>query len=164
MMKVEAHYPLFRSKTTHVFGVLLGFVVVVAAVTQLFGFEDFYRALEQFWLMTRDDAVILASLVIVAEIFSLPFLLGMKLSFAMRGLSAFLLLATTAFWAAAAVIGVWVVKEPVDTGFLGAIVATEAGVGFLLFATVLVGGATIYFAQTYIDSHRLHQHLRKRLK
>ena len=160
MKFASAHYPLYESNATRRIGMVLGLVVLVMAVSQLFEFEGLASIFTAFWATTTHDGTLIAALVVTAEVFSLPFLLGMRLSVAMRLLSALLLLCVSAYWAAAAVVGALVVSG-IESGLFGGALVVETGFWFQLFAVLFVAVTTVYFAQVYLDSHRLHQHLRK---
>jgi hypothetical protein len=64
------------------------FVLVVFALCQLFNFSDFLTLLESFWLPGGASvAHLLGGVIVVSEVFAIPFLLGIKLSPLMRVIS-----------------------------------------------------------------------------
>lgn len=78
---------------------LLAGVLIVLALSQLFAFEKFVPLVESFWLPGgKPAAYLVASLIGVSEVFALPFLLGMRLSPAMRSISAALAVLAPALW------------------------------------------------------------------
>ncbi|MGK2896494.1 MAG: hypothetical protein ACSLEY_02755 [Candidatus Saccharimonadales bacterium] len=163
MKRVEAHYPLYETKTTRNIGLIIAISLLIVTLAQLFGFEDFYVTLAQFWGITLNSGATLAALIVVAEVFALPFLLGMKLSTAMRFLSAFLLLGVAVYWGVSALKSTYEL-DGVDTGLLGAEISVFGGIWLLLPVTLFFAGVMAYFAHVYIDSYHLHQHLRKNMK
>jgi len=67
---------------------LYSFILIVFALSQLFVFDDFLTLLESFWLPGGITvAYLVGGIIVVSEVFALPFLLGMKLSPLMRIIS-----------------------------------------------------------------------------
>jgi hypothetical protein len=63
-------------------------ILVVLAVTQLFSFDQFLVVVRDFALLGgKPGAYFLATVIVIAEVFALPFLLRMQVSVAMRYLS-----------------------------------------------------------------------------
>lgn len=117
---------------------LLAAALLVMALLQLFGFEKFVPLIEGFGLPGGDGtAALVAGLLVVTEVFALPFLLRMRLSPLMR------LLSMMCGWLA--VVGwlklvVWVniVKPETDNlGLLGASVDLPSGWWALFFIIAL---------------------------
>lgn len=80
--------PKPRTKTSLQIGLFFAVLLLGMAVTQLFGFEKFIPVIESYQLPGGHvTAVTLASLIVVLEVFALPFLLRMRLSPLMRLLS-----------------------------------------------------------------------------
>lgn len=115
---------------------LTGFLVVMI-VGQLFAFEDFPSALDAMWLPDGlTFATIAAALIVTFEVLALPFLLGLRLSVAMRVLSMLLgWLAITA-WLVVSV-GNIVNGGVANSGLLGATVSLPVGWWSVLFCAAL---------------------------
>ena len=77
--------PQPRTKNSATVALLLAGILVIMAVGQLFSFEKFIPLIESYWLPGgHGTAVVVASLLVTAEVFALPFLLRMRLSTLMR--------------------------------------------------------------------------------
>jgi hypothetical protein len=122
---------------------LVAAIYIVMVLAQLFSFTRFSDVIYTMWLPTVDSATasLLAALVVIAEVFMMPFLLGMVLSPAMRALSMSLGWLVTIWWI------VTLVRQNVmgvaldSSGLLGATVAVPSGwwsVLFMLGVAVLV--------------------------
>ena len=117
-----------RSKESMKIAILYAAILVILAVAQLFSFEEFLVHFQSIGLLiSNEQAYILAPIIVIAEVFALPFLLRMRLSPAFRILSMFL------GWLAA---GLWVfvtfwlasTQSQADTvGFLGTVVNLMPG-------------------------------------
>lgn len=117
-------------------------ILVVIAFMQLYDLQDFLAILQNLDLGTRSQTYLMGCFIIWAEIFSLPFLLRMKLSFAFRAFSMFLLWSVTIFWL---YLSVWLtssIQDPVESGLLGGIVPVESGIQLFVFA-ILFGACSI---------------------
>jgi hypothetical protein len=103
-------------------------ILVAFAVTQLFTFEEFLEYVPTLNLPISDTAsYALAPILIVAEIFALPFLLRMRISFAFRYFSMFLGWVAAGLWI---LITFWLASSgsQADTvGFLGTLVSIMPG-------------------------------------
>lgn len=102
--------------------ILFAGILALFAVAQLFTFEAFLEIVPALGLPISDSfAYILPSLIIVFEVFAIPFLLRMRLSIAFRWLSMFLGWLVVAVWL---FITIWTAVTPTDVatvGFLGSI-------------------------------------------
>jgi len=141
---VKAHPALKpRTEASRKISLLFAGVLVVMVVAQLFTFEDFLKTIEMMNLpfgMALSFA--LGPLIVVSEVFALPFLLRMQLSIAFRYLSMFLSWLAAAVWLC---ITVWlaVSYEPVETvGFLGSVVNLAPGWWSVFISIALVILAT----------------------
>lgn len=93
--------PIPRSKNSRIIGTVLAGLLVIMAVAQLFTFEDFPGVIADMWLPGWENfAAVLAAVIVTAEVFAVPFLLGMRLSIAMRIVSMVLGWVVVAVWAA----------------------------------------------------------------
>ncbi|MFZ1300962.1 MAG: hypothetical protein WAQ27_00040 [Candidatus Microsaccharimonas sp.] len=92
-------------------------LLVIMSVAQLFSFEDFLLHFEAIGL-----PVALAPIIVIAEVFALPFLLRMSLSIGFRYFSMFLGWVAAGLWF---FISVWMVvthSQALTVGFLGTVV------------------------------------------
>jgi hypothetical protein len=90
MLRVIAAYAKRQESLTIFLGLGLAVLYVFFAVGQLISFEKLSGILTILWPIDLADVVKLGSaLLVVAEVFAIPYLLGMQLSTAMRMLSAF---------------------------------------------------------------------------
>lgn len=111
-------------------------LLAVMAVAQLFTFESFIVLLGTFELPLGLPPMLVASFIVIAEVFALPFLLRMDLSVAFRWLSMGLSWLVVAFWL---FVSVWLrsmVLVPETVGFLGSIPVTP-GLWVVLFSISL---------------------------
>ena len=113
-------------------------LLVIFAVTQLFTFEEFLVYNQSIKLpFSEDFNYAFVPLLIVAEVFALPFLLQMRLSPAFRYLSLALGCVAAGFWI---FLSSWIVllSVPVDSiGFLGTLVALTPGWWAIFFSLSL---------------------------
>ncbi len=120
--------PQPRSEASKQISIVYAGLLVVMAVAQLYTFESFLELLQGMELpVSAGVSVALGSIIVVREVFALPFLLRMSLSKAFRYVSMFLGWLTAALWL---FITTWVVaaNAPVETvGFLGTLVELIPG-------------------------------------
>lgn len=118
---------------------MLAFVLLLMAVTQLVRFDTFVPL----WRTIAGDywATPLAALVVTIEIFSLPFLLGMKLSHLARAVSFFCGWGVIAFWL---VCGLGTAGKQLP--LLGSFVQIPSGVVVGIFALLALVMGYITFA------------------
>lgn len=111
-------------------------LLVVMAVAQLFTFESFLELFDSFGLPGGTVfAYVLASVLVTAEVFALPFLLRMRISVAFRWFSAMLGGLVADIWL---FVTLWVqfTAPPVETiGFLGTAVDMMPGWWAVLIST-----------------------------
>lgn len=111
---------------------------MIMAVAQLYSYEDFPAVLSAMWLPGGDSfAMVLAALLVVYEVFALPFLLGMRLSPAMRIISMVFGWLTVAWWL---YITLWQNLSAniiANNGLLGATVPLPVGWWSVLFIAAL---------------------------
>ncbi len=138
--------PKPRTKESRQMAILLTGIFVVFALTQLFTLEEFLELIPAMALPFGDVIThMLAPLIIVAEIFALPFLLGMAVSPAFRWLSMVLGWLVAGLWT---FISFWVAltRPAVETvGYLGTLVPLVPGwwvVSVSLALCILVAWAT----------------------
>lgn len=115
---------------------LAGFFVILA-VGQLFTFENLPSSLEAMWLPDGQVvSTIVAASIVTLEVLALPFLLGLRLSVAMRVFSMVCGWLVIAAWLAIS-LGNSIVDSGVNSAFLGATVVLPAGWWSVLFCVAL---------------------------
>ena len=132
-----------RSKLTWVLSLLAAAFLIILAVSQLFKYESFSDELSTALPgISATSSHMLAALLVIGEIFALPFLLGMLLSPAMRVVSMLLGWLVTATWLSIAVQGALSGNSAVRAGLFGATVSLPAGwwaVGVFVVVAGLIG-------------------------
>jgi len=121
--------PKPRSKEAQTMALVLAVIFVIFAVTQLFTFEEFIKLIPMFQLPFNEGLTYaLAPTLVAAEVFAIPFLLGMSLSRAFRWLSMFCGWLVAGLWL---FMSFWVVSVApfgVKTiGFLGTVASLTPG-------------------------------------
>jgi type III secretory pathway component EscU len=117
-------------------------MLIIFVLCQLFTYDGFIRLLESFWLPGgATTARLLGSVIVVCELFALPFLLRMDLSRLMRIISMVLGWVVPAIWI---LLTLWInltVNAISNVGFLGSVIKIQPGwwavcmsVGLGLFA------------------------------
>lgn len=161
MDKIVAHYPSQQAPITRTLGVLLALLLTVATVLQLFGFEKMPEVVAHFWPdITGEMGLLVATLAVTAQVFALPFLLGMRLTLAMRLLSITCAIGAVAYWSVVAMAGAAMEAGLVNTGLAGPGVAIPNGPWLLV---MMLGVATMlawYLWHSYTHARRTHHHLR----
>jgi len=77
-----------RTKEAQKIAYMYAIILIVFVLAQLFTFDDFLTLIESFWLPGGAPvAHLLGGIIVISEVFALPFLLGMKLSPLMRIIS-----------------------------------------------------------------------------
>jgi len=103
-------------------------LLTVFAVSQLFKFEEFIEIIQSFGFVGSDSgAHLFASLIVVAEVFALPFLLGLRLSPAMRLGSMVMGWLVPALWLYLSFVANFVEGSIENFGFFGAMVTLVPG-------------------------------------
>lgn len=116
-------------------------IFTTMAVSQLFAFEDYPQLITTMKLIADPSwSLPVGALVVIGEVFSLPFLLRMRLSPLMRVLSKYSGWLTLFYWF---VVSLWQVIAPftiVNSGFLGVKISILEGWSLLIFVVgVMVG-------------------------
>lgn len=103
-------------------------ILVVLAVAQLFSFEKFLPIVRDFALPGgRPVAYFLATFIVITEVFALPYLLRMRVSFAMRLLSMIMTWLVALLWIG---IALWLIitsSTVTNIGLFGDVVALAPG-------------------------------------
>lgn len=131
-----------RSTTVKVVAIIYAAVLVVMAVSQLFTFEEFTAHMQQLKLPLGEfGSYALAPLIVVAEVFAIPFLLRMTLSPAFRYVSMFLGIVAASLWLFISLSLTLVASTVENVGLLGTLVNLAPG-----WLTVLLSLALFVFA------------------
>lgn len=139
-LKFAAVEPAGKPKSENVpkVALFLAVMLLIMAVLQLFSFEKFIPLIESFGLPGGDGtAALVAGLLVVAEVFALPFLLRMRLSPLMRVFSMVCSWVAVAGWVKLAV---WVNimrPEADNLGLLGTSIDLPAGWWAVFFMVAL---------------------------
>lgn len=103
-------------------------ILIVFVLCQLFTYDDFLKLLESFWLPGGvPTAHILGAIIVICELFALPFLLRMRLSPSMRIISLILSLIVPLIWL---LLSLWInltVNSISNVGFFGTLIHTTPG-------------------------------------
>lgn len=130
--------PQPKTKNIRTVGLALAGVFVVMAVAQLFTFEELPEVIKAMWLPGGDAlAPVRAALIVVFEVGAIPFLLGMRLSPAMRIASMVLGWLAVAAWFVASVWQNFSTGVIANSGLLGASVKLPVGWWSILFCLAL---------------------------
>lgn len=118
--------------------IALAAVFIVMAVAQLFTFEKFPEVLANVWLPGgKPMAQVYAAVIVTLEVFALPFLLGMRLSPAMRVFSMVAGWLTVMFWLAVTLWENFSGDVIANSGLLGDTVSLPVGWWNILFCVAL---------------------------
>lgn len=136
-----------KTPNTRRVAILVAAIYIVLALAQLFSFTRFSSVIYDMWLPAVDGqtAALLAALVVIGEVFAVPFLLSMRLSPAMRVVSMGLGWLVTIWWIVTLLWQNIMGSAPNSSGLFGATVALPVGwwsVCFMLGVAVLVAWVT----------------------
>jgi hypothetical protein len=130
--------PRPKTKNIRTIGLALAGIFVLMAVAQLFTFEEFPDAIKAMWLPGGEAlAPVRAALIVVFEVGAIPFLLGMRLSPAMRIASMVSGWLVVAGWLVASVWQNFSTNVIANSGLLGASVKLPVGWWSILFCLAL---------------------------
>lgn len=118
--------PKPRTKDVRTVSIALAIIFVVMAVSQLFTFEEFVPYVVAVFGGSAEWAI-LAPVLIVAEIFALPFLLSMSVSKAFRWLSMLLSWVVVGIWAAIVLVTLLTLPSVDTIGFIGMVAPVVPG-------------------------------------
>lgn len=135
MKHIEAQYPALRTSRVQIVGIVGAGLLVLMLVAQLYSYENLASILSVV-LPYGDQTLITvtAALIVIAELFTLPWLLGMKLSHLFRALSAVIGLAIGSFWLMVALTN----AHAINSGLLGEKVVIPGGLLALGWALALL--------------------------
>lgn len=109
------------AKSTRIIALVYAAILTVMVTAQLIKFHEFIPLVESFWLPGGEStAILFASLIVVMEIFALPFLLGMPISKLMIAVSVFSGWFVAAAWLVVSLYLIATVNVVVNAGFFGA--------------------------------------------
>ncbi|MDB5167299.1 MAG: rane protein of unknown function [Candidatus Saccharibacteria bacterium] len=107
---------------------LYSVILIIFAVTQLFSFPDFQVLIQSYWLPGgTPSAYLLSGVIVIAEVFALPFLLRMRVSNLFRIVSMVLGWIVPVIWLG---ISLWLllsVNAVTNIGFLGTVFVLTPG-------------------------------------
>ena len=117
-----------RTKNAPTLALAFAGIIVVFAVAQLFSFEDLIGLFESFWMPGGIRfAHFLVALLVIVEVFSLPFLLRIRVSLAMRLFSMMCTWLVAGIWL---YISLWLMVSTnavSNIGFLGTVIKLLPG-------------------------------------
>lgn len=128
-----------KNQSIQIASLALAGILIVMVVSQLFAFEDFVPLIYHFGLFGgQPEAKILASFLVTAEVFALPFLLRMYVNPLMRVVSMVLGWFVAGLWFYMTIVATGGGKMLNDSGFLGTAVTVPVGWWSVVFAMGLV--------------------------
>ena len=122
-------------------------ILVAMAVLQLYAFEDFIPLIQSYDLPGGDGtAALVASLIVVFEVFALPFLLRMPLSVLMRWFSLVCALAAASTWLKLSLYAAVSQADTMPSGIFGSKIDIDTGIPLFAISTgmVLLAVASVY--------------------
>lgn len=137
---IKAIFPAdFKNNPAFWRAFMLGIVMLVLAVAQLFQFEDFPKVIADMQVPGGAGAAwALAALLPLLEIASLPYLLSMQVSSRMRATAKWAALLTAMLWLALTLWATINMASSVQSGLFGATIVTASGWWSVLFAVLLL--------------------------
>jgi glucan phosphoethanolaminetransferase (alkaline phosphatase superfamily) len=133
-MNIPTNYGPSRNRRTWVAAIGAAGMMTVMLLTQLYGYEDFSTVLSG--LLSSNDmraAVATAGLLVLAQLLSLPYLLGMYLSKLMRIMSASLSFVVACFW----LFTMFTNAHAENSGVFSSVVILPGGIIAALWASLL---------------------------
>lgn len=130
--------PKPKTKNVSQVSLLLAGIFILFVMTQICTLGPFTRLIESFWLPGGvRGAHLLTALIVITELFAVPFLVRMRLSKAMRILSMICGWAVVLIWLGLSLWLVLSVNAIHNIGFLGTIFDLQPGWWAILFSTAL---------------------------
>jgi hypothetical protein len=133
-----------RSEPVKITALVFAGILIVMAIGQLFSFEKFIPLIGDYMLPGGErTATIIASLIVISEVFALPFLLRMRLSPLMRWVSLSFNLAIVTIWL---LLGLTVMVGNIDlsnSGLIGTKVAIPGGLIQMIVTSILTALAVL---------------------
>lgn len=132
-----------RTQTIKIVAWVFAALLVIMAIGQLFSFEKFIPLISEYYLPGGEGmATLVASLIVITEIFALPFLLRMPLSPLMRWFSLFCGFAASFIWLLLGFVALTGDVTTSNSGLLGVKVAIPTGWPQLIWSVVMTGLAS----------------------
>ncbi|MDB5176977.1 MAG: rane protein of unknown function [Candidatus Saccharibacteria bacterium] len=130
--------PAPRTQIAVKVGLVYAVILIFMAVGQLYAFEKFIPLIADYWLPGgHGTATLVAGLIVITEIFALPFLLRMRISPLMRWVGAACSILVAVIWLKLALVGVFETTALTNSGMLGTKVSVHAGAAQLVVSVVL---------------------------
>jgi hypothetical protein len=124
-MKVTASYGPTRTHRTTAFALVAASMLTVMLVAQLYAFEEFAPILMQIMKVSEAGTSFLAAaMLVIAELFTLPYLLGMYTSRLFRYVSAGLAFVVSGYWLFSAFTN----SHAVNAGLFSSALAVPGGI------------------------------------
>ena len=149
-MKVTSSYGPNRTRATQIISIVASLMLVAMLVSQLFGYEDFAVTLST--LSASNDYKffsVLAAVIVLLELISLPYLLRMYLSPLMRIVSAAAGFFVTGFW----IVSTLTNAHAENSGLLSTAITIPGGVVAAIWTFILFG---LVCRVIYADSRLRH--------
>lgn len=155
MVHIAAKYAHRERALTIALGTSLAVLFVVLAVLQLASFEKLPIILTTLWVLDDKEAgLLVAALIAVAEVFALPYLLGMQLSKAMRGFSGVLAFVAAGYWLAIGWRTAMASVMHTDTGLGGTYLRVPGGAWLLWFSIGILILLAWYTVRLVLESKK----------
>lgn len=130
--------PIPKTSRVNTIALLYAILLVILAVAQLYSFDEFIELFPTYGVFISETLTyLLAPLLIVLEVFALPFLLRMRLSPAFRFVSMVSGWLVALLWLLVSVWILFAVPQAVTAGFLGTVVELVPGWWTALFSISL---------------------------
>lgn len=145
--------PEFRTEPVRIAAWAYAAVLTIMIVGQLFAFEKFIPVLQKYQLAGGyGTAVLAACVIVIIEVFALPFLLRMRLSPLMRGVSKVFCIAAPTIWLLLALYAYMTDAVLENGGMFGTKVSVPLALQVLLSTLYLL--AAIYIVYGIRQKHK----------
>ncbi len=132
-------------------------ILVIFVLAQLYTFDDFLKLMDSFWLPGGEPLThLLAGIIVVSEVFALPFLLSMNLSRLMRVVSMGLSWLVPIIWIKLSFWLVFAANAASNIGYLGTVVRLIPGWWSIFFSLALgiLAGWSSWGLWPFVIHHR----------
>ena len=138
-MKKTKKISIFNSCEPGILSCLYVIILIIMCLSQLFNFDDFLILLESFWLPGGESfARLIGGVIVVSEVFALPFLLKMKLTPFVSEFSKILGLAVPIIWTSLVVWLSCIINAVKNVGFFGDILKIKPDWTAVVFCVCLI--------------------------
>lgn len=149
-MSISLSYGPARSPSTKSVALITAGIMIVTLLAQLYGFDDFASTLAIVLPINDQQLIkITAALIVIVELLSLPYLLGMYMSSLMRIISASCGLGVCGFWLITALTN----AHASNSALLSATVAIPGGILAVVWAGILM---TLFLKVVLTDTRFRH--------